>query len=83
MSEVKYEMKPVTKKREKTSAKKSIYDPMIDEFLNCGKDLVEITVKDKDMKTGYLVTQLNKRIEKRKLNIVASHDGTVVYLETK
>lgn len=81
MTEVKYEMKPVTKKREKTHPKKSIYDPMIDEFLKSEQDLVEITVKD--MKPGYIVTQLKKRIETRKLNIVASHDGQFVYLETK
>ena len=81
MSEVKYEMKPVTKKREKTKAKRSVFDPIIDEFLKSEKDLVEITVEGR--KPGYVVTQLKKRIETRKLNIDASHDGQFVYLEKK
>jgi len=81
MSEVKYEMKPVTKKREKHKRFESTYDPIIDAFIKSGHDLVEITVEDK--KPGYVVTQLKKRIETRELDIDASHGGGFVYLEKK
>ena len=81
MSEVKYEMKPVTKKRAKTRYIKSIFDPMIDEFIESGQELVEITVKDKT--PSYMVTQLKNRIKKRELDIEASRGGGFVYLEKK
>ena len=81
MSEIKYEMKPVTKKREKSKRITSMYDPMIDAFISSGQDLVEITVEGR--KPGYVVTQLQKRIEVRKLEIDASHGGGFVYLEKK
>ncbi len=81
MVEVKYEMKPVTEKREAVKRYKSIYDPVIDAFMRSGHDLVEITVEGR--KPSYMVTQLKKRIEKRELDIVASHGGGFVYLEKK
>ena len=81
MSEIKYEMKPVTKKREKSKRVRSKYDPMIDEFIKSKQDLVEISVEDKD--PSYVVTQLKKRIERRGLDIEASHAGGFVYLEKK
>ena len=79
MSKVIYEMKPVEEKRKKLLMKKSVYDPMIDAFLESGDKLVEITVPDK--KAGYVVIQLTKRIEKRKLEITASAAQNFVYLE--
>lgn len=79
MSKIKFEMRPVDKKREKKYLKGSIYDPMIDQFLESGHNLVQVTVERK--KASYVVTQLNKRIEKRKLDIVASWADDVVYLE--
>ena len=81
MGEVKYEMKPVTEKREKRTLHTSIYDPVIDAFVSSGHDLVEITVEGR--KPSYMVTQLKKRIEVRELDIVASHGGGFVYLEKK
>jgi len=81
MSEVKYDMKPVPEKRAKTKRVRSKYDPLIDEFIKSGQELVEITVEDK--KPGYMVTQLTNRIEKRELDIEASHSGGFVYLEKK
>jgi len=81
MSEVKYGMKPVEKKRQKLSINKSIFDPLIDEFIESGHDLVEITVEDK--KPGYMVTQLKQRIKRRGLDIEASHGGGFIYLEKK
>jgi len=81
MSKIKFEMKSVEKKREKKYLKGSIYDPMIDQFIESGHNLVEITVEDK--KASYVVTQLSKRIETRKLNFVASWTENIVYLEKK
>jgi len=81
MSEVKYEMKSVTEKRVKTQKKRSIYDPLIDEFIKSGQDLVEITVDGRE--PSYMVTQLNKRIKIRELDIDTTHGGGFVYLEKK
>jgi len=81
MSEVKYEMKSVTEKREKTQKKRSIYDPLIDAFIKSGQDLVEITIEGRE--PGYMVTQLNKRIKVRELDIDADHGGGFIYLEKK
>jgi len=81
MSEIKFEMKRVDKKREKISGKGSIYDPIIDQFLESGQELVEITVEDR--KASYMVTQLKKRIELRNLEIEVSHAQGLVYLEKK
>ena len=81
MPEIKYEMKPVEKKREKIKRISSIFDPLIDAFIKSGHTLVEITVEDK--KPGYMVTQLKNRIKKRELDIEASHGGGFVYLEKK
>jgi len=79
MSKVIYEMKPVEVKRKKLLMKKSVYDPMIDAFIESGDKLVEITVPDK--KASYVVIQLSKRIEKRNLEINASAAQGFVYLE--
>lgn len=81
MSKIKFEMKRVDKKREKLSMKGSIYDPMINQFLEGEEELVEISVVDK--KAGYVVTQLQKRIDVRKLDIEVSHAQGLVYLEKK
>ena len=79
MSKIRFEMRPVTDKREKKYLKGSVYDPMIDQFLESGHDLVEITVEEK--RASYIASQLKKRIETRELDIVASAAGDVVYLE--
>jgi len=81
MSKIKFEMRPVEKKREKTYLKGSKYDPIIDQFIAGGEELVEITVEDR--KASYVVTQLNKRIERRGLDFVASWAEDAVYLERK
>jgi len=81
MSEIKFEMKKVDKKREKTSAKKSIYDPIIDQFIEGGEELVEISVAGKE--SGYMVSQLKKRVEVRNLEIEVSHAQGFVYLDKK
>ncbi|GAG35381.1 unnamed protein product, partial [marine sediment metagenome] len=66
---------------EKTYHKGSVYDPIIDQFLESGQELVEISIEGK--RPGYVVTQLDRRINTRKLDIVASRGGGFVYLEKK
>lgn len=79
MNEIKYVMRPITEKRKKEIKKRSIYDPIIDEFVKSGENLVEISVEDK--RPSYVANQLQKRIETRGLEIVASTAGGFVYLE--
>jgi len=81
MTEIKFEMKVVEKKREGKFMKGSIYDPMIDQFIESGNNLVEIQVEGK--KAGYIKHQLQLRIEKRNLDIIASAGGGFTYLEKK
>ena len=79
MSEIRFEMKQVDGKRKKLSMKKSIYDPIIDQFIESGERLVEISVENRN--AGYVVSQLQKRIEKRELEIEASGAQGFIYLE--
>jgi len=59
--------------------RRSIYDPIIDQFLDSGNDLVEIEVEDR--KASYIAAQLANRIKVRGLNIVASASCDLAYLE--
>ena len=81
MSEIQFEMRPVEEKRRKTYHKGSVYDPIIDQFLESGQELVEISIEGK--RPSYVVTQLDRRIKTRELDIVASSGGGFVYLEKK
>ncbi len=79
MSEIKFQMRPVTEKRERKVKRGSIYDPLIDQFLESGHDLVEIEVEDK--KPSYVAGMLKKRIQVRGLELKATAVSDVVYLE--
>lgn len=79
MSEIKFTMREVTEKREKKIKRGSIYDPIIDQFLEAGHDLVEIEVEGK--KPGYVAGMLKKRIRARGLELKATAVSDVVYLE--
>ena len=68
--------KPVKMLRGKRRSK---YDPIIDQFLEGGHDLVEIDVKGR--KPIYVKSQLRRRIKDRKLEIATSSAGSFVYLE--
>ena len=82
MTEIKYEMKSVEKKRPKAKHIRSIFDPMIEAFIKSGHTLVEIDVEDK--RPGYMVTQLKNRLKKRGIDdIEVSHGGGFVYMEKK
>ncbi len=81
MSKISFEMKEVEKKREGSFQKKSIYDPIIDKFLESGHELVEISVPERS--GSYISHQLKARIEKRQLDIIASSGGGYTYLAKK
>ena len=67
--------KPVKRLR----GRRSKYDPIIDQFLDSGNDLVEIEVEDRT--ASYIAAQLANRIKVRGLNVVASALGDLAYLE--
>ena len=81
MSEVKFILKPVSKKPSRKYRKGSKYDPILDSFLNGEYDLVKVEVSNKD--ANYLRTQLNKRIEARDFQnkVKISVVNNVAYLE--
>lgn len=81
MSEINFEMKPVEKKREGKFQKKSIFDPILDKFIEGGHDLVEVSVPERSPSS--VASSLKKRIEKRSLDILASTSGGLLYLEKK
>ena len=79
MSEIRFTMREATEKREKKIKKGSIYDPIIDKYLESGHDLVEIVVEEK--KPSYVATMLKKRFQVRGLELKATAIHDVVYLE--
>jgi hypothetical protein len=80
MSDVNFNLQPVDEKPSRKYRKGSKYDPIIDAFLSGTDKLVTISVPDKD--ANYLRTQLNKRIDARKLSgVKVSVVNNVCYLE--
>jgi len=80
MAEVKFDLKPVDEKPSRRYRKGSKYDPVVDTFMESDETLVAVNVEGKD--ANYLRTQLNKRIEARKLTgVKVSVVNNVAYLE--
>jgi len=81
LSDVKFELKPVTSKPSRKYRKGSKYDPILDSFLDGEHNLVKVEVPEKD--ANYLRTQLNKRIEARDIvnRVKVSVVNNVAYLE--
>ncbi len=80
MSEVDFNLTPVTEKPSRRYRKGSKYDPILDAFIEGAESLVEVSVAGKD--ANYLRTQLNKRIEARSVrNVKVSVVNNVAYLE--
>ena len=79
MSEVKFKLKPRKRKPRRRYRKGSKYDPILDAFIEGTDKLVEVTVEGRD--ANYLRTQLNKRIEAKKLKVKTSVVNNVLYLE--
>lgn len=80
MSEIRFDLKPVTEKPSRKYRKGSKYDSILDAFFAGIDNLVEVTMAGKD--ANYLRTQLNKRIEARTLEgVKVSVVNNVCYLE--
>jgi hypothetical protein len=80
MSDVSFNLEPVSEKPTRKYRKGSKYDPVLDAFISGTDNLVAVTVPDKD--ANYLRTQLNKRIDARKLSgVKVSVVNNVCYLE--
>ena len=79
MSEIKFDLKPVKKKPSRRYRKGSKYDPILDAFVKGTEILVEVSVEGRD--ANYLRTQLNKRIEAKKLKVKTSVVNNILYLE--
>ncbi len=80
MSKIEYDMKAVTEKREKTT--RSIFDPIIDEFIKSEDGLVELTVTGRS--ASYMKTNILKRLVRREIsNVDVTLGYGVVYLEKK
>ena len=83
MSDVKFDLKPVTRKPSRKYRKGSKYDPIIDSFMESEHELVKVEVPEKD--ANYLRTQLKKRIDARDLqsSVEVSVVNNIAYLEKK
>ncbi len=80
MSDISYNLEPVSKKPSRKYRKGSKYDPILDAFRSGTNNLVAVTVEGKD--ANYLRTQLNKRIDARKLSgVKVSVVNNTCYLE--
>lgn len=80
MSEVKFTLKAVDKRRSRRYRKGSKYDPILDTFLGGVNNLVEVNVSGKD--ADYLRIQLDKRIKAKSLGGVrVSVVNDTCYLE--
>jgi hypothetical protein len=83
VSEIEFNLEPVEEKPSRKYRKGSKYDPIIDEFIDSGHELVKVDVPDKD--ANYLRTQLKKRIDARDLDdeLEVSVVNNIAYLEKK
>ncbi len=80
MSDVTFNLQPVSKKPSRKYRKGSKYDPLLDAFISGTNSLVTVTVPGKD--SNYLRTQLNKRIDARNISgVKVSVVNNVCYLE--
>ena len=80
MGELRFELKPVAEKHERTR-KGSKYEPIIEEFLSGSHNLVRVDAEDMD--ANYLRSQLAKVIRSRGLEglVEASVVDKELYLE--
>ena len=80
MTEIGFNLTPVDEKPSRRYRKGSKYDPIIDAFVEGTDTLVMVAAENKD--ANYLRTQLNKRIEARKLKgVKVSVVNNSAYLE--
>ena len=80
MTDINFNLKPVTEKPSRRFRKGSKYDPIVEAFMSGTNNLVTVNVEGKD--ANYLRTQLTKRIDARKLQgIKVSVVNDTCYLE--
>ncbi len=80
MSDVSFNLEPVSEKPSRRYRKGSKYDPLLDAFISGPNNLVAVSVEGKD--ANYLRTQLNKRLLARNLSgVQVSVVNNVCYLE--
>jgi len=80
MGEVKFNLTPIEEKPTRRYRKGSKYDPVLDRFMDRAAKLVEVSMEGRD--ANYLRTQLNKRIEAKRLDgVKVSVVNNVCYLE--
>ena len=80
MTDVSFNLKPVSEKPSRRYRKGSKYDPILDAFVSGMNSLVTVDVEGKD--ANYLRTQLNKRIEAKNLSgLKVSVVNDTCYLE--
>ncbi len=80
MSDVSFNLQPVSMKPSRKYRKGSKYDPILDAFLSGTNNLVTVSVPGKDV--NYLRTQLTKRMDARNLTgVKVSVVNNVCYLE--
>jgi hypothetical protein len=81
MGGMRFELKPVAEKSNRTYSKRSKYGPIIDAFLSGGHDLVRVEVEGRD--ANYMRFQLFRVIESRELEdlLKASVVNGELYLE--
>lgn len=80
MSEVRFDLKPVTEKPSRNYRKGSKYNPILVAFVEGKDDLVMVEVEGKD--ANYIRTQLNKRIQAHGLQgVKVSVVNNACYLE--
>lgn len=80
MSDVSFNLRPVSEKPSRKYRKGSKYDPLLDAFLSGIDNLVTVSVSGKD--ANYLRIQVNKRIDARNLSgVKVSVVNNVCYLE--
>jgi hypothetical protein len=80
MSEVRFDLKPVTEKPSRKYRKGSKYNPILVAFVEGTDNLVKVEVEGKD--ANYIRTQLNKRIQAHGLEgVKVSVVNNACYLE--
>ena len=81
MDELKFTLKPLKEEPKGTRKYGSKYDPILDQFMESGHEIVEVALESRNL--SGVKTALKKRIEKRGLKdrLEAGLRGGVLYLK--
>jgi hypothetical protein len=80
MNSVRFELKPLEEVPKGRRPGRSMYDPILEQFMESGHEIVQVTVEDKVL--AAVRTTLAKRIEKKELEgkVEVGYRGGVLYL---